>query len=1409
MKYTMDIRPEAYQLIRDIAGRHDHRIVTLSTETSNLASGLMDLHRESLPGQLCFTVLPERLLDEGPTALIRESYRQERVVAAVTLPEDLGTLIVENPEGKTERQSLSLVLSRHEQETVVGRKNLLLSTQRYEKRTFSNKLLHLERQEYQIQGQSSTKCISDYLRDCLSQLLESEQTHESPALEPREEDDELRRVRDFCRENNGREFFYLDDRVTLNYDERTNSIALVASGREDEADFRDLEEMESDIQYLIEHEKESLEELEERIEKEYLMEELMQQDYSSPLSEQDYRDLLTMDNEWVKGTVDSWEPVHPIYCHITDKDERYDGLARLVDVEGPEFVSVHLLDLSGQSHEVYDLEHILFTKEDADKLHGMALESHFVVAPEMEEDSISRGMLKQFRDLKQKHPDALLLFRTGDTYESYEEDAEHLAQIMGYELRRKPAEGEQRRLCLVTFPYTQLDTVLPKLIRAGHRVAICDQLERPKQQKKEGKPRITATVSTPAKPVYNLYTNEHGDSDHSWDDYLDFIPGEGLKFSTNDWTYGSPEGRGHILSVSRMSGDEVQEAKIALKQYILADERLASPSKWIGSSQPRDFKLRCRVKGSKKYNGEARLMSIGSKKDRFSRETYYAYILTPEGKNYQVSPNCIHPSEKHLSLVLEKMQGVELARLADEIRHGHWNYPGYNQHLFLWPEYLTKYATVVSEQIKEDERITTRIDDLSLSSTNEDSMIISLTMEQGGKRNALEYEVSLTKMGLVWDAEFEKELSRDIQQDTVAFYREQDRLPNALEMKMLTENHDYDMIRSHYEVNAALRRWKDDIDIFHADYVGNSMEMRVSRDGHVFFRDPEDKDMLMHEYYYRAPKDILTREGVAAELKREGISSEDMLEMIINPEKAPGCYELLCNYNISECRMDRGIFVEGEEVHDDISDARHLWSRDIVEAGCTHYDYDDEMTCNETFIAPDGNVFVYYPDAKGEAWENEIYSHYKFPDYREMSSEDIVESLKGYHNERSIFRAYDVDDIDRFRAKGEDWTCELLQDVMMCTELDKLEQTHYLENVRQAAVFSGYQLEKAIPMDVLESDYCLLTENESNLMQDYKRQNSVELTGFVASTPEFKTLPNSGKDLMSFNLALRTGDSRQMGQDGKPETKSLLIRVEKFLKEGEREKLAPLCEKARMVTISGYIAGQEKYENKQGTKVNTLRLVAHDLQSYVKAAEGEQSNFKNSLVISGRLTKDVAWVGKEETKLNANMAYFSAKENDSDPKFFLSMSKFMKTEQKEALLPLLNPNNAVKVEGWLEAVEFTNKEGNKVNTFNFVPKTIEKAEMKEMTQEGEQEKPAITVNREALRQQFPDALQTLQQEGVNPDKLSDAQWHRLFEEKKGTDLTTDGGVRKSFQLQKSDLGYDLRASLVKPKAAQKDDSAEM
>ena len=106
-------------------------------------------------------------------------------------------------------------------------------------------------------------------------------------------------------------------------------------------------------------------------------------------------------------------------------------------------------------------------------------------------------MMRQFRDLKAKHPDALLLFRCGDFYETYQEDAVIAAEILGIALtkRNNGASGQAQETAMAGFPYHALDTYLPRLVRAGKRVAICDQLEDPKLTKKLVKRGITELVT--------------------------------------------------------------------------------------------------------------------------------------------------------------------------------------------------------------------------------------------------------------------------------------------------------------------------------------------------------------------------------------------------------------------------------------------------------------------------------------------------------------------------------------------------------------------------------------------------------------------------------------------------------------------------------------------------------------------------------------------------------------------------------------------------------------------------------------------------------------------------------------------------------------------------------------------------
>ena len=113
----------------------------------------------------------------------------------------------------------------------------------------------------------------------------------------------------------------------------------------------------------------------------------------------------------------------------------------------------------------------------------------------MDNDITLTPMMKQFLDLKAKHPDAVMLFRCGDFYETYSTDAVVASEILGITLTKRNNGKGGQTIEMAGFPHHALDTYLPKLIRAGRRVAICDQLEDPKLAKKLVKRGITELVT--------------------------------------------------------------------------------------------------------------------------------------------------------------------------------------------------------------------------------------------------------------------------------------------------------------------------------------------------------------------------------------------------------------------------------------------------------------------------------------------------------------------------------------------------------------------------------------------------------------------------------------------------------------------------------------------------------------------------------------------------------------------------------------------------------------------------------------------------------------------------------------------------------------------------------------------------
>ena len=148
------------------------------------------------------------------------------------------------------------------------------------------------------------------------------------------------------------------------------------------------------------------------------------------------------------------------------------------------------------AEEVTEVAQEVAAEAGAEQVESTAPQSE--EAPEEEHPVSDSPLFKQFCDLKKKHPEAVLLFRRGDFYESYEEDAVTCAAILGLTNVRSSKDN----VMMAGFPYHALDSYLPKLIRAGKRVAICDDITTPKKGKKAVKP---TEIVAPAQE--ELFTN--------------------------------------------------------------------------------------------------------------------------------------------------------------------------------------------------------------------------------------------------------------------------------------------------------------------------------------------------------------------------------------------------------------------------------------------------------------------------------------------------------------------------------------------------------------------------------------------------------------------------------------------------------------------------------------------------------------------------------------------------------------------------------------------------------------------------------------------------------------------------------------------------------------------------------------
>ena len=127
-------------------------------------------------------------------------------------------------------------------------------------------------------------------------------------------------------------------------------------------------------------------------------------------------------------------------------------------------------------------------------------------------NTIVTPVMKQFSEAKKNHPNSILLFRMGDFYETFEDDAILTSEILGITLTKR-SNGAASAVPLAGFPYHSLDQHLYKLLSAGHRVAICEQVEDPKQSKGIVKREVVEVLS-PGTAITEKYLNQKENGIH-------------------------------------------------------------------------------------------------------------------------------------------------------------------------------------------------------------------------------------------------------------------------------------------------------------------------------------------------------------------------------------------------------------------------------------------------------------------------------------------------------------------------------------------------------------------------------------------------------------------------------------------------------------------------------------------------------------------------------------------------------------------------------------------------------------------------------------------------------------------------------------------------------------------------------
>ena len=189
-----------------------------------------------------------------------------------------------------------------------------------------------------------------------------------------------------------------------------------------------------------------------------------------------------------------------------------------------------------------------------------------------------RKMIETFKMLKEKHSDVLILFRVGDFYESYFEDAKKVSEVLGVTL----TENEKDDIFITSFPTQSLDTYLPKLIRAGLRVAICDDISEPTKLKKRGS---NETIQEP--PVEDAEAEEIKDEEQSQEPQTDEQPNETksakiIYTDKEDEDYTPKNGKTFALTeMQEIIGGYIEPIRLNDGRMIIVDEDGKSKNKAV------------------------------------------------------------------------------------------------------------------------------------------------------------------------------------------------------------------------------------------------------------------------------------------------------------------------------------------------------------------------------------------------------------------------------------------------------------------------------------------------------------------------------------------------------------------------------------------------------------------------------------------------------------------------------------------------------------------------------------------------------------------------------------------------------------------------------------------------------------